>query len=55
MIVMQFAGARALRIADGPDEVHLVSIAASELKRVAKETFGLDARALKAGGRDSKL
>eukprot|EP00730_Choanoeca_flexa_P015806 TRINITY_DN7339_c0_g1_i2.p1 TRINITY_DN7339_c0_g1~~TRINITY_DN7339_c0_g1_i2.p1 ORF type:complete len:780 (+),score=197.70 TRINITY_DN7339_c0_g1_i2:336-2342(+) len=54
-LAYMFAGARALRLADGPDEVHLVSIAASELKRVAKAKFGGSDRMLKAGGKSSKL
>jgi alkylation response protein AidB-like acyl-CoA dehydrogenase len=33
-----FAGARALRIADGPDEVHLASLARRELKKYLPTT-----------------
>ena len=36
-LAMMFVGARALRIADGPDEVHIVSVAASELKALARK------------------
>lgn len=35
-LAMMFVGARALRIADGPDEVHLVTVAATELRALAK-------------------
>ena len=34
-LAYMLTGARALRIADGPDEVHLISIAAQELKAAA--------------------
>ena len=40
-----YAGARALRLADGPDEVHLRSIARFELKE-SQESFGQAARYL---------
>jgi alkylation response protein AidB-like acyl-CoA dehydrogenase len=36
-LAMMFVGARVLRIADGPDEVHIISVAASELKALAKK------------------
>lgn len=36
-LALMFAGARALRIADGPDEVHLLSIAKYELIDAAKQ------------------
>lgn len=31
-----YAGARALRLADGPDDVHLASIGRDELKKMAR-------------------
>ncbi|EGD79532.1 serine/threonine protein kinase [Salpingoeca rosetta] len=38
-LAYMFTGARALRIADGPDEVHMLSIASLELKAAAKRAF----------------
>jgi acyl-CoA dehydrogenase len=32
-LALMYAGARTLRLADGPDEVHKMSIARAELKR----------------------
>jgi acyl-CoA dehydrogenase len=32
-LALMYAGARTLRFADGPDEVHKMSIARNELKR----------------------
>ena len=53
-LAIMFAGARSLRIADGPDEVHLISIAAAELQRCAR-AMGASEAMVRAGGRSSKL
>lgn len=37
---MMAAGIRTLRIADGPDEVHILSIAAAELQSMAAKLQG---------------
>ena len=37
-LAAMFAGARALRLADGPDEVHLALVARAELAKYQKES-----------------
>lgn len=43
-LAMMLAGARTLRIADGPDEVHIISIASNELRRIGKQLFNQGAK-----------
>ncbi|WP_127794424.1 acyl-CoA dehydrogenase family protein [Agromyces sp. LHK192] len=46
-----YAGARALRIADGPDEVHLASLGRAELRRAADASAGASGTT-RAGSRE---